>query len=179
MSCPTLQRGDAVHPRCSNQASTSYCTSFVSKKHSSGPRVPEPIRDGKRRASHLCRSGDGQHGRTETMKETTKASSSSSQRSKHVCPRIDWLFLIACLRRRLFDAEGFPFNMQESSGDREVNSMPYGLITVLASAGALETAYLTLVRTFLKLNLCALSCADVLYAGISQPYFPAWCSPSC
>ncbi|CAL8461862.1 g1393 [Coccomyxa elongata] len=77
------------------------------------------------------------------MKDTTKASSLSSQRSKH-----------------------------ESSRDREVNSMPYGLITVLASAGALETAYLTLSKLLSAPISCPTSgsCDTVLSSGYASVF---------
>ncbi len=81
------------------------------------------------------------------MKDTSRMSSTSSHERDQVRLFIFWqaapdghstltiCYSIVCL-----------LDKQDGSLDRDVNPMPYGLITVLASAGALETAYLTVVR---------------------------------
>ncbi|EIE25168.1 VKOR-domain-containing protein [Coccomyxa subellipsoidea C-169] len=60
----------------------------------------------------------------------------------------------------------------DGSLDRDVNPMPYGLITVLASAGALETAYLTVSKLLSAPVSCPTSgsCDTVLSSGYASVF---------
>lgn len=152
-SHPSLQRVESIPLRCLNQASTSYSSLFVSKNVQTRHGLPELVRDNTRGRAQLCRSSDSRDGRSNTVKETSRMTSSSSHRKEKVTS-----FILGNGQVAGCNNNKYPLNnnilltnlgildKQDSSLDRDVNPMPYGLITVLASAGALETAYLTLVR---------------------------------